>query len=197
MAETINLHSEYDRALDKTVSALKGGNLAIFPTDTVYGIGADCASESAMRKLYAAKKRDEKKPVAVLMASLGMIREWCDISHYQSLMLMEHLPGPYTFILKLREGKSIMGLEGKIGVRVPLHSFAKLLPSRLGSPVAATSANLSGGADPTDFKLINREILSSAEVAIDGGACAHKKPSTVVDLVDKKILRQGAGKFEF
>lgn len=193
----ISLEKEYNKAMDSALSVLNKGGVLIFPTDTVYGMGCDAQKKQAIERIYKIKKRDGRKPLAVIMANLEMVKEWCQASDDDVQTLIEHLPGPYTFILKLREGKELAGLKGKIGVRVPNYSFVRKLADNFNKPIAATSANLSGGKDTWKLSDIDRKVLSECDIAIDGGETQLKGVSTVVDLVDKKILREGAGEFEF
>lgn len=191
------LEKEYMAALAAGVDALKKGGLVVFPTDTVYGLGCDASNEKAIAKIYSIKGREERKPLAVIMGNFGMIDEWCDLSEKQASQIMGMLPGPYTFIVNLRKGKTLAGLSGKIGIRVPEHMFVRKLAQHLGFPIAATSANLSGETDAFRLKDVDTGMMEAADLAIDGGETMHRKSSTVVDLVDRKILRKGAGKFEF
>lgn len=188
---------DYEKTRALGLRALREGKLLIFPTDTVYGIGGDATSAKVVEKVCAAKGRERKKPLAVVMSGLGMIREWCEVHEDEYKALMENLPGPYTFILKLKEGSGLAEQKGKIGVRVPNYFFLTKLVHDFGKPVIATSANRSGGKDPRNVKKIDARLLKAAALVIDGGETALKQPSTVVDLVERKILRKGAGKFKF
>lgn len=193
----LDLEKEYFKAIAETVRVLESGGVLVFPTDTVYGIGGDARSAEAVEKIYKIKGREKGKPLAVIMSGFGMIDEWCDITHEQATALMEHLPGPYTFLLNLRKGKTLAGITGKIGVRVPNYVFLRKVAENFGAPIIATSANISGKKDAVKFSEVEKAIVDAVDLALDGGETSLKKPSTVVDLVEKKILRNGAGEFEF
>ncbi|VVB97935.1 Threonylcarbamoyl-AMP synthase [uncultured archaeon] len=193
----VDLEKEYPRALAEGPAVLKKGGIIVFPTDTVYGLGGDARSPEVLGKIYKIKERERGKPLAVVMSGLGMIREWCEVYEEGGNIMREHLPGPYTFILKLKEGKPLAGQKDKIGVRIPNHFFLRRLVLEFGAPVIATSANISGKKDPVRFSEVDAGIIAAADLAINGGETALRQPSTVVDLVERRILRKGAGEFEF
>ncbi|PIN84114.1 threonylcarbamoyl-AMP synthase, partial [Candidatus Micrarchaeota archaeon CG11_big_fil_rev_8_21_14_0_20_47_5] len=187
------LRSDFEDAFLSAKKALKAGKLIIYPTDTVYGIGCDATNNEAVGKVYEAKGRGEDSPLSVVMADLKMIGEYCEVRQVDEVYMHEHLPGPYTFILKCKEGKELpVSRNGKIGVRVPDHFFCITLSRQLKVPIVSTSANLSGKPPPTCVEEIDKKIADAVSLILDGGKCKHSKPSTVVDLVESKILRAGA-----
>lgn len=193
----LDLENDYAKALSEGLRILKKGGILVFPTDTVYGIGGDATNKKVIEKICKIKGRDGKKPLAVVMSGLPMIMEWCTVYEEGGKIMMETLPGPYTYILNLKKGKTLAGHMEKIGVRAPNHAFLRKLVENFGSPVVATSANLSGDAEAVRFAEVDKKILKAADLCIDGGETALKQPSTIVDLVERKILRKGAGEFEF
>ena len=188
---------DYENAMERGLETLRKGGVLVFPTDTVYGIGCDATNNTAIERIYELKARDARKPLAVIMGGLEMARQWCDIPRVDEWLMTGHLPGPYTFILKLKETLELAGQKKTIGVRVPAHAFVRKLAENFGKPIAATSANLSGEKDAWDFGEVDKGVRDASDLCIDGGQTAHKAPSTVVDLVERKILRQGAGEFSF
>lgn len=191
------LEKEYNKALEEGLHILKKGELFVFPTDTVYGIGCDATNENAMEKIYELKGRGKDKPLSVVMSGLDMIKKWCKISEEEEKILIDHLPGPYTFILKLKKEKILAGQTEKIGVRVPNNFFLCKLVRNFGKPITATSANLSGKKDATKFSEVEQTIIEKTALVIDGGETLYKQPSTIVDLSERKILRKGAIEFNF
>ncbi len=188
---------EYDRALELACEALKKGKLIIYPTDTLYGIGADARSEEAVAEVRKAKAREDK-PISIVCSGLEMIEKHCEVSGKNRDLMTEMFPGPYTAILPLKEGLAgNLGGGKTIGVRVPEYFFLLDLVKACGFPITSTSANISGGKEPCSLEEVAKEVLGKAEIAIDGGKCFHSAPSTVVDLSgdSPKVLRQGAGKF--
>jgi L-threonylcarbamoyladenylate synthase len=187
---------EYERALDAALAALKAGKLIVYPTDTLYGLGADATSEEAVGLVREAKGRDDR-PISIMCSGLGMIEEYCDVRPEQRGLLAAMFPGPFTAVLPVRKGLPENLTLGKtVGVRVPHYFFLTGLVKEFGKPMTGTSANLTGGKSPCSLQEVPGEVLEKAEVAIDGGKCLHSAPSTVVDLTGKapKVLRQGAGK---
>ncbi len=189
----ISCVSDFDRALAEAKKAILKGGVIVYPTDTLYGIGCDATNAKAVKKVYEIKKRGEDAPLSVLMPDLKMIRDYCIVRSSDEVYLHEHLPGPYTFILRCREGKEIpASRNGKLGVRVPNHFFCITLSRQCGVPIVSTSANISGKNPAKEIGGVDKEVLKGVAVAIDGGACKYGKPSTVVDLIDSKVVRAGA-----
>ena len=189
---------EYEKALELSLVALKKEKLIIYPTDTLYGLGADARSEKAVAKVREAKGRDEGKPISIVCSGLSMIGIYCEVSEKNRDLMSKMLPGPYTVILPVKKElpKNLAG--GKtIGVRVPQYYFLLDLIKACGFPITATSANVSGGKEPCSLSEVPKEVLKKAEVAVDGDRCFHSAPSTILDLTgeEPKVLRQGAGKF--
>lgn len=193
----VSLEKEYNRAFKLGLKALREGKLVVFPTDTVYGIGGDATDPKVIEAIYRAKERERGKPLAVVMSGMEMIMEWCEVSNEGFRAMMENFPGPYTFIVKLKKGKELAGQKEKIGIRIPNHFFLRKLVLDFKKPIIATSANLSGNKDPVRIEEVESKLIKAAAVAIDCGETQHKKSSTIVDLVERKILRKGAGEFKF
>ncbi|MFH0818221.1 MAG: L-threonylcarbamoyladenylate synthase [Candidatus Micrarchaeota archaeon] len=189
---------EYDRALYLACEALKKGKLIIYPTDTLYGLGADARSEEAVARAREAKGRDDLKPISIVCSGLLMIEEYCEVSEKNKDIMANMLPGPYTVVLPIKGGlaKNLSG-EKTVGVRVPQYYFLLDLIKAFGFPITATSANVSGEKEPCLLSEVSKKIIERAEIAIDGGKCFHSAPSTVLDMTEKepKVLRKGAGKF--
>ncbi len=195
MTEIIDLNDRYEEAIERTVSALKEGKLIIYPTDTVYGIGCDATNESAVNKLYKVKERNRDKPLSVLVGGLGQIIKYFDINGEELMYITKYLPGPYTFILKTKREMPV-SKNDKIGVRVPNYVFIRKVALKLGRPIVTTSANISGKNPPKSIYELD-EIKDRADLIINGGTTKEQLPSTVVDIRERKIIRVGAGPFEF
>ncbi|MFH1285041.1 MAG: L-threonylcarbamoyladenylate synthase [Candidatus Micrarchaeota archaeon] len=190
------IHLEnYDEALKQAREALLAGKLIIYPTDTLYGIGANALDEKAVEEVRDAKER-EPKPISILVSDLKMLEKHCKISKKTRELLIELLPGPYTFILKAKtKFPSAVTTTGKVGVRVPEYAFMRALVKELNFPITTTSANLSGKSAPSSLEEVEEKVRSVCELAIDGGKCRFSEGSTIVDLTEKepKVLRKGAG----
>lgn len=191
----ISLRDEWDKALEESIKALKNGDVIIYPTDTVYGIGADATNEKAVERIYEIKGRSRDKPLSVMVSGLNMLLKYFEPTGEEILTIMKYLPGPYTFILKARE-RLLFG-ENEVGVRVPSHYFCRKLSEELGKPIVSTSANISGKESPKEFGEIEPSLIESVAVAVDGGKTLKGTPSTVIHIREKRIIRQGAGPFSF
>ncbi len=200
MPQTISLSADYDKALAEAKRIILAGGTFIYPTDTLYGLGCDAANKEAIGRIYSIKARDTGKPLSILISDYAMLLEYCEVPPSQERTLHALLPGPYTFILKLRKPLPASQTM-EIGVRVPEHYFARLLSRELNTPIVTTSANMSGQKDAAKIEDVDKAVSSKVDLLIDGGACQYYKSSTVIDLIRMKVLRKGAvregDKFEF
>jgi len=183
--------------VEAAIEALRVGRLAVIPTDTVYGLAADGASEDAARALYAAKGRGAAQPTALLFASVELVLERLpEIPARTAAVVRAVLPGPLTLVLPnpgRRFGWLNEARPEAIGVRVPdVAGPAKKVLDALGVLVA-TSANLPGGADPRRLADVPAEIRAATAALVDGGELGGA-PSTVVDVTGAEpvVLREGA-----
>lgn len=192
MARIIKLEkARLQNTIDETVKVLEEGGIVIYPTDTVYGIGGDATSPAVVEKVREIKGIEKEKPFSVIMADLGMIEEYCVVNFAEELILKKYLPGPYTFILKVHRPIAATTTL-TLGVRIPEHAFCTAVCEKFKKPIVTTSANKTGEAPPHTFSGISREVLEAADLAIDAGQTKYEQPSVLVDLVEKKIIREGA-----
>jgi len=173
----------------KASEIIKKNGVVIYPTETVYGIGANIFSTAALEKVFAIKKRDKDKPVSVAVSDFKMMEELVYIGKKEKRFIEEFLPGPVTILLKKKKNINDMLTSGSelVGIRFPAHRTTIELIKLAGVPITSTSANFSGEAPPRSVD----EIKISADYIIDGGEC-RGEPSTVVDLFNMKIIRKGA-----
>jgi len=183
--------------VEAAIEALRVGRLAVIPTDTVYGLAADGASEDAARALYAAKGRGAAQPTALLFASVELVLERLpEIPARTAAIVGAVLPGPLTLVLPnpgRRFGWLNEARPEAIGVRVPdVAGPGKKVLDALGVLVA-TSANVPGGADPRRLADVPAEIRAATAALVDGGELGGA-PSTVVDVTGAEpvVLREGA-----
>ncbi|MFN3910202.1 MAG: L-threonylcarbamoyladenylate synthase [Candidatus Anstonellaceae archaeon] len=180
----------YKKALKECVLALKAGKTILYPTDTLYGIGVDATNRKAIKKIMKIKKRkDDKFSVIVEKERIG---KYADVPKKYKKLIDIFLPGPYTFLLKAKKKLPIVK-NNIIAIRVPKNKFCILLSKALRKPIISTSANISGKSPHYSFDLVPNTIKKQIEVLVDGGKCHYKKGSTIIDLVNKKIVRIGAG----
>ena len=182
--------------VDAAVASLRGGGLAVIPTDTVYGLACDPYRADAVARLSEVKGRSPEQPVALVASSVEVLFDVLpELDGRLRRVVSELLPGPYTLVLP-NPAQRFPWLTGSrpetLGARVPdVRGLARTLLEMLGA-VAATSANVHGGADPRRVTDVPPEIVSVA-VAVDGGELAGT-PSTVLDLTgpEPTVLREGA-----
>jgi L-threonylcarbamoyladenylate synthase len=183
---------------------LLAGNLVAFPTETVYGLGADAFNADAVARIYAAKGRPADHPLIVHVASMDALGDWADdVPGYAISLARDFWPGPMTLIVKRSElaGDFVTGGQDTVGVRVPNHPVALGLLEAFarigGKGVAAPSANRFGHVSPTTAKAVEDELsdyLAEGDQILDGGPCDVGVESTIIDCTGDlpKILRPGA-----
>ena len=183
---------------------LIAGDLVAFPTETVYGLGADASNSTAVARIYSVKGRPNDHPLIVHIASMDRMGEWAsDVPEYAIALAREFWPGPMTLVLKRSELASdfVTGGQDTVGVRVPDHVVALALLEAFekagGKGVAAPSANRFGHVSPTTAAAVVEELadyLSKEDLVLDGGACAVGVESTIIDCTGllPRVLRPGA-----
>ena len=183
---------------------LKAGDLVAFPTETVYGLGADASNSKAVARIYSVKGRPNDHPLIVHIASMDRMGDWArEVPEYAIALARSFWPGPMTLILKRSElaGDFITGGQDSVGVRVPDHVVALALLEAFeragGKGVAAPSANRFGHVSPTTAAAVIEELgehLSKDDLVLDGGACGVGVESTIIDCTDAapSVLRPGA-----
>ena len=183
---------------------LLAGNLVAFPTETVYGLGADACNADAVARIYSVKGRPANHPLIVHVASMEGLGDWADdVPGYAISLARDFWPGPMTLIMKRSElaGDFLTGGQETVGVRVPDHPVALGLLEAFarvgGKGVAAPSANRFGNVSPTTAQAVADELsdnLADADQILDGGPCEVGVESTIIDCTGDvpKILRPGA-----
>jgi L-threonylcarbamoyladenylate synthase len=191
-------------ALSRAAKQLKDGHLIAFPTETVYGLGADAQNESAVARIYKVKGRPADHPLIVHIGDWQLMGEWAEeIPDYAIDLARAFWPGPMTLILKRSELAKdfITGGQETVGIRVPNQTLALQLLNEFskigGKGIAAPSANRFGQVSPTTAEAVRQELgafLSESDAILDGGPCAVGLESTIIDCTgaNPKILRPGA-----
>ena len=188
---------------DAAAVLIKGG-LVAFPTETVYGLGADACNAAAVARIYSVKGRPADHPLIVHVASMDALGDWAaDVPAYAIALARDYWPGPMTLVVTRSDlaGDFITGGQDTVGVRVPNHPAALGLLEAFakagGKGIAAPSANRFGNVSPTTAQAVSDELsdyLAMSDVILDGGACAVGVESTIIDCTGDvpKILRPGA-----
>ncbi|MES0340240.1 MAG: L-threonylcarbamoyladenylate synthase [Anaerolineales bacterium] len=178
----------------QAIEVLAQGDLVAFPTDTVYGLGADAFNDQAVRKLYLAKGRSQEKAIPVLVANLEQFVDIVNRTTFQAMRLAEKFwPGPLTIVLRQASDLAdAISAYGTVGVRIPDHPVAQELIHAAG-PLAVTSANRSGDTEACTAEEIETNMGAQVDLIVDGGRTPGGQPSTVVDCTQDppRILRVG------
>jgi L-threonylcarbamoyladenylate synthase len=190
--------------IDDAALALQRGQLVAFPTETVYGLGADAANPTAVARIYEAKQRPINHPLIIHVSSVDQMDYWAiDIPEYARLLAKAFWPGPMTLILQRSDAAKdfVTGGQPSVGLRVPNHPVALELLRKFeslgGKGVAAPSANLFGRVSPTTADAVSAELtsrLSDKDMVLEGGSSAVGIESTIIDCTKAapSILRPGA-----
>ena len=185
-----------DEDIDRAVAVLRAGGLVAFPTETVYGLGADASNPAAVERIFAAKGRPRDHPLIVHIAAAAQLPAWArDIPETAEALARRFWPGPLTLVLKRAHGVNalVTGGQDTIALRAPSHPVAQKLLTRFGGGVAAPSANRYGRVSATTAGHVRREFGDAVDCVLDGGATDIGIESTIVDLsgADPVVLRPG------
>ena len=180
----------------RAAEMIKSGELVAFPTETVYGLGADGLNVEACKKIFAAKGRPNDKPLSLHVSSLEMAEKIAEISAQAEKLFAAFCPGALTIILAKNKivPDFVTGGFSSVGIRFPANDVALSLIKLSGCPIAAPSANLSGKVPPKTAQEVLENLSGRVEIILDGGHCELGISSTIIDLTaaEPKILRHGA-----
>jgi L-threonylcarbamoyladenylate synthase len=175
--------------LEKAARVIRQDGLVVYPTDTIYGLGADAFSDEAIQKVFEAKRRPFSQPISVAVNDIEMAFGIAYIDENALEFIERFLPGPVTVVIPAKNSvpQSLTGGMGMIGIRIPDHPVALELIGLVDTPITATSANIHGARDP----VTPDECHVPHDILLDAGRLPGT-PSTVVDLTSRKIIRRGA-----
>lgn len=188
----------------KAAMALKNGYLVAFPTETVYGLGADATNQDAVSRIFSIKNRPKNHPLILHLGSINEIENWAiEIPDYAYKLANKYWPGPMTLILNRKSNVKdfVTGGQETVGIRIPNHEIALSLLQefkKIGSgAIVAPSANKFGKVSPTSFEHVSQELLNdldSNDLILDGGQCQIGVESSIIDCTKSfpKVLRPGA-----
>jgi L-threonylcarbamoyladenylate synthase len=195
----IDLAADYMPVLERSVGVLRRGGTAVFPTDTLYGLGCNALDATAVGKVFDIKHRSYVKALPMLVRDLSWARELAYMTPEQEKLIDQFWPGKVTFVLPRRPiVPAVMCGGGQtVGVRAPDYPFLQTLLRHLGYPLAGTSASRTGTEPTNDAVRIVEDFSRTApqpDIVLDAGLLPDSLPSTVVDLSGRipRILRQGA-----
>ncbi|MBI5456165.1 threonylcarbamoyl-AMP synthase [Candidatus Kaiserbacteria bacterium] len=197
--ETIQLQNNLGTCVLKASGMLQRGGVIIYPTDTLYGLGADALSDEAVAKVYEIKGRNEGKPMHAVFADMEMVREYAEVNDTAEKLAERFLPGALTLILIKKPQFNAGFVKGidTIGVRIPDNEFCLELARTFGKPYTATSANIAGQVPQLSVEKVLEQLGPNAkgvDQVIDGGVLSMRQPTTVVRVANGEIfiLREGA-----
>ncbi|MFC7234899.1 L-threonylcarbamoyladenylate synthase [Halosegnis marinus] len=178
--------------MDRAVAALGDGELVVYPTETVYGLGADALNAAAVERVFDAKGRDRADPVSMAVPSVAAAAGPTRLTDRDRAFMEAFLPGPFTVVVE--RGPDVPDVltagRDRVGVRVPDHPVAVELLERAG-PLTATSANVSGRGSVRTVSALDPEIRAAASEVLDAGETPGGQGSTVVDVGEGTVHRHG------
>ncbi|HEY9149570.1 MAG TPA: L-threonylcarbamoyladenylate synthase [Gammaproteobacteria bacterium] len=189
-------NTDIDVAVQEAAATLRRGGIVAFPTETVYGLGADAENPVAVARLFMAKGRPADHPVIVHIGDAEQLERWAvDIPPSAALLAQRFWPGPLTLILKrdARVPDAVTGGQDTVGLRVPDHPVALALLAAFGGGIAAPSANRFGRLSPTTAAHVRTDLGEAVDYVLDGGSCQVGIESTILDLsgARPRLLRPG------
>ncbi|MBI2545401.1 MAG: threonylcarbamoyl-AMP synthase [Candidatus Aenigmarchaeota archaeon] len=192
----INPNRPEEKLLKLASHILKNDGLVVYPTDTLYGLGANALSKEAIKKVYKVKGRDFKNPLSISFYSIDHAKKYVHFNSTAMKLAKKFLPGPLTIVLPMKFNfpSQLTHGSGKVGIRIPDNKIILDLIKIAGFPITSTSANISGAIECSTAEQAANQIGKKVGLILDGGRCKIKKPSTVVEILDEKIivLREGA-----
>lgn len=187
--------------LQRAAQIINRGGVIAFPTETVYALGVDAMNEQAVQRVFHLKKRMSGKSIAIFLPKLQDLKRFVkEITPSANKLIKELWPGPLTLIFRYKSSQMtyLTGKEGKLGVRVSSSDFVQTLLRLTGTPLTATSANLSGKPEPVSAEQVLNYFDGKIELVINGGNSDCATPSSVVDVSEKIpiLLREGRIPYE-
>jgi len=179
------------RLVSHAAKAILEGNIIIYPTDTVYGLGCSISSEDSVKRIFEIKGRSPAKPLSIAFPDVESAKKYAFLEAKDEEYIKKNINEPLTFIVRKKElvpDYVTAGME-TVGIRIPDNKIVKEMLLSAKIPVITTSANISGEKAPAAFQEINKEILEKVDLAIDSGTCRAKVPSKIVNLLTGKVLR--------
>jgi L-threonylcarbamoyladenylate synthase len=197
MPDLNNLPPHILQQVKECADVLRSGGIAAYPTDTVYGLGAEIYNESAVKKIYAAKQRPLNLPLPVLINDLSMLKELvADIPAAANRLMAACWPGALTLVFNKASdfNSTVLAGASKIAIRMPDHAITLRLIRETGCPIVGTSANLHGLPAVLTAAEVRQQLGNGVEYILDAGSCPGGAESTIVDITTEPplILRRGA-----
>ena len=193
--ETSQISNENEKIcmIREAAKTIISGGVIVYPTETVYGIGANALDEQAILRVFQIKKRPMSMPIFLAVSSLEMLDRVAEISTDDREILKLLMPGPVSVLVRRKSVVPNVLTAGSplVGIRFPDHEVALRIIDAAG-PITSTSANRTGLQPPASADEISPEIADRVEMVLDGGKCKFGQSSTLLDLTNRKIIRPGA-----
>lgn len=184
--------SSFENDIELSVNKLNSGKLILYPTDTIWGIGCDATDGTAVKKIYALKKREEKKSLIILVADENMIRQYVSEPSLKLLAYISASQKPTTSIFRnaIHLPPQLVNEDGSIAMRIPKDDFCLQLIQKFGKPLVSTSANISGEKFPQNFNEVSDEIKNGVDYIVQHRQNDDSKnaPSSIIKLNDKNEI---------
>jgi L-threonylcarbamoyladenylate synthase len=173
---------------------IRSGGVVVYPTETVYGLGANALREQTILQIFQIKKRPLNMPIFLAVSSFEMLQEVAEVTDKDIDLLKKLFPGPISVLVKKRNIVPDLLTAGSqfVGVRFPAHETAIDLIDESG-PITSTSANETGSMPPVSVGEVSKRIRDKVDLIVNGGRCKYSQPSTLLDLSSRSIIRKGAG----
>lgn len=183
--------------IERAVSFLSDGRVIAYPTETIYGLGADVMNRKAVKRIFDLKARDFGLPISILVADITMLRDVVsDIPDVALALMRKFWPGALTILFHASSliPKGLVTNTGKVGIRISSHPVAAAIVEKFGHPITTTSANLSGFPPSLSVKHIQKYFDERIPCIVDSGECEPSRGSTVVDITEEtmRVIRDGA-----
>lgn len=197
MNETASVRKASPESISEGAALIRAGKLVAFPTETVYGLGANALDDRAVASIFEAKGRPQFNPLIAHIPDFSWAAGFAEITETASRLARKFWPGPMTLVMKRRPDCPVSYLVSAgldtVAVRLPGHATARALIEKAGVPVAAPSANISGTVSPTTAEHVRQGLAGRVSLIIDGGPCAVGVESTVLDVTGEVpvLLRAG------
>ena len=178
---------------------LENNGLVVYPTDTLYALGANALSKEAIKKVFKAKGRGFNKPISITLKNLEEAKKYFIFNEIAEKIAKRFLPGPLTIILPSYVLPKELSPTQKFSFRIPENEIALKILNSVDFPLTATSANISGGENPINAEIAIKQIGEYVDLVLDCGKCKYGRPSTVIDLSEGKIVlvREGVIPIEY
>jgi len=195
------INSKRKRSVTEAAQAILDGGVIVYPTETIYGLGANALEPQIVERVYDIKERKKSNPILVLIPDRSALDELAlGIPEVAEKLMSKFWPGALTIVFKAAPivSRTLTAGSGKLGIRLSSDEFCRDLLSICKIPITSTSANLSGEPNPNSIGMINRRVLEAVDLIVDAGDLVSQTPSTVVDVTKGKVelVREGAIAYE-